>query len=80
MWDKDKGLQMILPCWRGRKLPVAEISAHGGGEGERSGSDCEITCVVKVGSYLQLFLTLPEKKWTLGPFTTAPNNCQIVSQ
>ena len=63
---------MILPCWRGGgKFPVAGISAHGGGEGERSRSDCEITsCVVKVGSY---FLTLPEKKWTLSPFTTAPN-------
>ena len=67
IWDKDKGLQMILLCWtNGGKFSGAEISVHGGwgveGGGDRSGLDCEIICVVKVGSYLQLSsLTLARK-------------------
>lgn len=52
----------MLERQREIKFPLAEINAHGGGKSERSRLDCEITCIVKVESYLlQSFLTSARK-------------------
>lgn len=64
--DKDKGFTVIPPCWGGAGMfPVADVGAHVGVWGERSRLGCEMTHVVKAGSYSQLFLFC---QWTFKSF------------
>lgn len=61
-WDKDKEVQKIITVggMEGSSLWL-KSGVHGSGESRRSRTDCEMTCVVNVGSYLQLFLVSAEK-------------------